>query len=429
MIASKTETGLPTNIKRPLQYACLAITAFLAFAFIWAATAQIATTVRVPGIIASDRPSHQIQHPRGGQIEAVFVKLHDQTEAGDLMFRIDMADQILQRETLLARRTLLHDELVEISPRLSRGDLPIASEATITPTTATFVLQDVNLAHRISELRVRRDAAEERLAAKIRENLARLELRDIAAQRLERMIPLAEVGVMSDQNLSELRQVVLNNDAVIATSESQIVNLEQEIEATGLRMQVLHSEHRKALAEKQHRHRAEIQEIEGRMARLGHLISNAEVFAPVAGQVTELPFLSEGMVAGAGATLAVIAEPLQEAEIALQIPPNYIDQTHIGQTGLLTITGLPQRSAPILHATIRAISEEPVRDPNGTTLHYLARATIDPDDLDQAHAALGTQFGLTVGMPLMIALEGEKTTFLSYLTAPLTQIMGGAFEN
>ena len=429
MTKTETNEGLPTQIKRPLQFTCFAIAAFLAFSFIWSATAQIATTVRVPGSIASDQPTHDIQHLRGGQIERVAVKLHQQIKANDLLFRFDMTDQILQRNSLQERRALLNNELIEISPRLMAGDLPIASEVSITPTTATFVLQDINLAHRISELRVRRDATEQRLAAKIREVLARQELRNIAAERLQKMEPLADTGIMSDQNMSELRQVVLNNDAVIATSESQIVNLEQGIEATGLRMQVLHSEHRRALAEKQHRHTSEIQEIEARIARLDHIISRAEVYAPATGQITELPYLSDGMVAGPGATLAVIAEPLLEAELALQIPPNYIDQTFVGQTGKLTIDGLPQRAAPILHAQITAISDEPVRDQYGGTLHYLARATIDNADLENAYTEMGEKFGLTVGMTLMIALEGEKTTLLSYLTAPLTQILSGAFEN
>lgn len=418
------DASLPKDIKRPLQLASFAILAFLAFVSVWSATAQIATTVRVPGLIAAERPSHRIQHPRGGQIEHISIKLHDQVSVGDLLFQFDVTDQLLQRATLLDRLQLLNDELVEIEPRLNRRDLPFTSEAEITPTTASFVMQDVNLAHRISELRVRRDAAGQRLDAKLRENLARQELRDIAATRLARMEPLAESGTMSTQQITELRQVVLSSDAQIATSESQIVALEQEIAATSLRMQVLHSDHRKMLADQQQRHRAEIQEIEGRIARLDHLIANAEIHAPAAGQITELPFHAQGMVAGPGATLAVVAEPLKGAEISLQIPPNYIDQTFVGQSGLITIPGLPQRAAPILHGEILAIADEPVRDQNGTTMHYLARALIDADDIAAANGLT-----LTVGMPLSIALEGEKTTLLSYVTAPLTQILTGAFEN
>lgn len=424
-----TTSAMPSAIKRPLKLASIALAVFLGFAAVWASTAQIATTVRVPGMIVSDRPSHQIQHPRGGQIGSVEVAIHEEVRAGDLLFTFDMADQILQRDTLLARRDHIRAEMTEISPRLAQNDLPVGSEAEITPVTASFVLQDVNLAHRISELRVRRDAAEERLTAKIRENAARIEMRDMASARLTRLQPLNETGVMSDQTLDQLRQTILNSEAVIATTESQIISLEQEIEATSLRMQVLHSDHRKTLAERQLRHQVELQEVEGRIARLTHLIDQAEVFASTSGQITDLPFHTDGMVAGPGATLATITEPLKDAEIELQIPTHYVDQTRVDQTGLLTITGLPQRNAPVLHMTVTAIADEPVRDPQGTPIHYLARGLIAEDDLTTAQLALGDRFSLAVGMPVSAALEGDKVTFLSYLTAPLTQIFQGAFED
>ena len=424
-----TQSSMPAAIKRPLKLASIALVLFLGFAATWASTAQIATTVRVPGLIVSDRPSHQIQHPRGGQIGEVLVTLHQKVREGDLLFTLDMADQILQRDTLLARRDHILAEMTEISPRLMQNDLPVGSEAEITPVTASFVLQDVNLAHRISELRVRRDAAVERLDAKIRENSARIEMRDMAVARLARLEPLGESGVMSDQTLDQLRQSILNSEAIIATSESQIISLEQEIEATSLRMQVLHSDHRKVLAERQLRHQVELQEVEGRIARLSHLIDQADVHASTSGQITDLPFHTNGMVAGTGATLATITEPLQDAEIELQIPTHYVDQTRVDQTGLLTITGLPQRSAPVLHMTVTAIADEPVRDPQGNPIHYLARGLIEEDDLATAQLALGDRFNLSVGMPVSAALEGDKVTFLSYLTAPLTQIFQGAFED
>ena len=129
---------LPADIKRPLLLTAFALVAFFAFAGVWATTAQIATTVRVPGTITSDRPSFLVQHPRGGQIGAVLAELHSTVQRGDLLYTFDMADQTLQQNTLIARRDHIIAEMVEISSRLSQNDFPITSTSQITPVTTSL---------------------------------------------------------------------------------------------------------------------------------------------------------------------------------------------------------------------------------------------------------------------------------------------------
>ncbi|MCH2076457.1 MAG: HlyD family efflux transporter periplasmic adaptor subunit [Rhodobacteraceae bacterium] len=155
----------------------------------------------------------------------------------------------------------------------------------------------------------------------------------------------------------------------------------------------------------------------------------ADIRSPVDGKVTELALGTEGVVAAAGMTLAMLTQPGDEHEIDLYVPPAYRDQVRAGHMGLLTINALSQRTAPTLRVTLTDPALEPVRDADGNSLHYRVRGVVDPEDIAAAREKLGALFRLSVGMPVNADMNGRNTTLWSFVTGPFTGLLGAAFED
>ena len=95
----------------------------------------------------------------------------------------------------------------------------------------------------------------------------------------------------------------------------------------------------------------------------------------------------------------------------------------------MTVNALSQRSAPQLRVTLTELALEPVRDAEGNSLHYLARAFVEPDDIEEARTTLGSRFQLSAGMPVSAAMNGRDTTLWAFVTGPFTGLLGAAFED
>lgn len=91
---------LPEEVKRPLHRAMWILGLFLVGFGVWATQAEFSTTLKIPGETGSTAPSIEIQHPEGGQLQAVHIALHAHVQAGDLLFRLDTQDADLRQEAL-----------------------------------------------------------------------------------------------------------------------------------------------------------------------------------------------------------------------------------------------------------------------------------------------------------------------------------------
>lgn len=423
--------GLPQDILRPLRRAGLALLCFFLFVTTWAAVAQIATSVRVPGTIGSLRPDHDVQHDTGGRLAQIHVRPYQNVAEGDLLFTFDTTEIRLQLQALEAQATRLRSEIEETGRRLEEPNPEFSIAKPESPlgrsVYAVYTQQDRSYAARRDELTAQIASSEAQRLATGTERAALENIRTLLTERLERLAPLTDRGVVTEREIEQARESLMSTDARIAALDRTVLSLAQQEAAARIRAQILTEERALEMAETRSSDLAQLADVEAEIGRLHHRLAIAEVRAPISGQVTDLFFDSPGEIAPPRTVLARLGQPLDGAAVDLKIPPMLVDQVRLGQEGLVTLDSLPQRSLPPLHVVVTAVSPLPGQDEATGNQLYRAKAEIAPEDLALAKERLGDRFNLVTGMPVSVALAGESTTLGAFLTSPLTAMWQNAF--
>ncbi|MEM6478772.1 MAG: HlyD family efflux transporter periplasmic adaptor subunit, partial [Pseudomonadota bacterium] len=313
---------------------------------------------------------------------------------------------------------------------LARTGAPRAGEAAaLASVQLAYLAQDTAFAANLAQISSDEAAVENRLLNLTKRKAAHLSRFEITRARYARGAELSQKGLLPRSEFEALARELHETDAQLLAFEAEALTLSQTARELALRRTRLIEERRERLATSRLTHERDLIDTEARIARLTETIERAAIHAPVAGKVTALALDTEGLVAGPGMTLAVVTQASKETQIDVFVPPSYIDQVRQRQEGLLTIPALPQRTAPKLRVTLEDLAREPMRDQNGNSLHYLARATINREDLALARVDLGPRFQLSVGMPVSLAMNGRDTTLWQFLTGPFTGLLGAAFED
>ncbi len=425
---------LPPSISRPLVYSSVTLLAFLSVTGVWAVVSEFSTTIRVSGTLSSQAPSAQVQHPNGGKVRLVAVDLLDRVNKGDVLFRLDVEDQTLKLSAVDQTIRRLEQERGEARARLGL-DIRLAEpdagnrEVENSSITASFAAREETYLSRQEDLAAQSEHARSRLDFQTAEIKRLDEQKSLLKDRLEKFMRLSAQGLTKISNVESLMQEALSLEIQIGKADAEMAAIENEIISLSLRSNLIEQEYRQILSDGLMANERELESLNADRARLLYTIETAEIKAPVSGLVSALNIDAEETVAAPGQTLAVISQPLVTAELDLKIMTQYIDQVSVGQEGLLTLSSLPQRNAPKIRIELTGIAEEPIVDPEGNPVAYLASASVNSDDLETARQQMADQFQISLGMPISATLVGRPTTLWSYLTAPFTSILDSAFED
>ncbi len=427
MMNSDTHT-LPKDVFRDVWRAGFVVLGFFVFVALWAGYAPIAKTIRISGEISPRQPSRTVQHPSGGRIETVHVALYDRVKKGDLLLTLDQSELLLTQSALTERAILLSEELDEIEQRLVTGTQTVPSDSRFSAITRMYQERDRSFTARLTTGRSRLKAAHENLKLLISSKAILENRHRNTTERLEKSQSLAKKGHVTQTQVEQLQEAVLQINVEISRQNLEIEAIKADIAAAETENDLIRSEHMTSLAEQKSTNQRELISIESELDRIAYVLSESKIRAPADGMITSLPFVAAGMVARPSDTLAVISLPLEDPEIELWIPARHIDQVSPDQDGQLTITSLPARDAPLLTARVLSVAEEPVKDRDGKVIHYLARASISADDVVAARNRMKDRFQLVQGMPISVALSVDSVTLGEFLIQPLWSIWKKAFE-
>lgn len=419
--------SLPTDVRRPLGWALVTAALFLGGAGAWAFFAPISTSLRLNGEIASQDFTYDIQHPKGGRLESTFVAPRQKIAAGDLLFRFDSSELLLEREALLSERRKLRTQVFESRRRLG---LPMESYPDMdTAISLAFAQRDALHNAEIVQSQNRLEVINARLEVLMNETAAQADLATVSKARLDRLLQLSGQGLIVQSDLDQTEESYHRVVADQAAKLSQLEALRGEARGITDQIAVLETRFEGDLAERLAQSELQLAETNARIARSDHAIAQNEVRAPVDGMTVELMANTNGLVFGPGQTLARISQPVSAPGAELRVPPMYIDQITTGQSGTLMIPGLPQREWPIVALHLDSISDDLQQDPVTGEEFYSAWAIFDAGDILAAQQALGDSFHLVRGMPAVATLEGRSTTLWAYLTEPITSLMKSGLQD
>jgi HlyD family secretion protein len=400
----------------------------------WAATTRLSGAVVAPGQLAVDSNVKKVQHPTGGVVGELRVRDGDHVTAGEVVVRLDAT----QARTSLAIITTALDEL---AARQARGEAERDG--------ATRVTFPHDLVARFDDPEVRRvttgeqklfeirRGAREGQKAQLREQIAQLHeqikgtTEQEAAKAKEIEWVQRELGGVRElwkQNLVPInRLTALERDATrlegergaLVAAEAQAKGRVAETELKILQIdEDLRTEVGKELADIRSK-RAEL--VEKRVAAADQL-KRIDLIAPQSGKVFQESVHTVGGVIQPGETVMLIVPDRDSLIVETKIPPQEIDQVHMGQHAKLRFAAFDQRTTPELNGEIVRIAADVTQDEKKNESYYAVRIRVPDSEL----ARLGGQKPVA-GMPVEAFLQTTPRTVVSYLVKPIRDQMARAF--
>ena len=376
----------------------------------------------------------KIQHPTGGIVGELLAREGDRVRQGDVLVRLDGT----QARASLA---IINRALDEMAARQARYEAERdGADAVVFPAGLTARAADPEVArliageHKLFEMR---HTARDGQRAQIREQIQQLhqQVEGVRAQlgAKSREVALVNkelegVRVLWKQNLVPISRVTaLERDVARLEGEqgslvaSQAMNRGRIAELQLKSHQIdqdLSTEVGKELAEI----RAKRSEMTERQVTADDQLKRHDLAAPQDGRVFQRSVHTIGGVVQAGEALMLIVPADDSLIVEARVPPQEIDQVHVGQQAILRFAAFSQQTTPQLTGEVVHIGADVSQDDKASAPYYSVRIRVR--DLAQ----LG---GLTLlaGMPVEAFMQTAPRTVASYLVKPFADQVVRTFRS
>lgn len=389
----------------------------------WGATAQLNSAVIGSGVVKVDRELKTVQHADGGTLSAILLAPGDPVAAGEVILRLDT------RETEAAM-ALLRVQLVDLTVRAARlvaerdglaePEAPAGFLAAY-PEAAQALAGETRL---LAGARAEREAERQVLALKaeqLAQDTAALDARrlalvrqlEVASGTVTRSGSLAGSGILAKAQVEAAESEQARVTGALRETEAQILSnavqgREIAVRADRLDRTAAFEAHRK------------LREIEPVIAETGQKIhalelrlARAEVKAPVAGRIHELPVNTIGQVVGPGEVLATIVPEGADLVIEFRVPVTDIDQLSTGQEARLRFPAFDRRTTPELAGRIATVAPASTTDPTSGASFFLATAS-PAEGISLPDGAI-----LVPGMPVEVYVTTRSRTAYDFIAQPI----------
>ena len=277
--------------------------------------------------------------------------------------------------------------------------------------------QKAQLKERIGQLQEQIQGLTDQIAAKQREIvLIGEELKGVRELWQKNLVQITRVTALErdaarlEGERGSLVSTIAQTKGKITETELQILQIDQD----------LRTEVGKDLAEI----RGKVSELVEKRVAAEDQLKRVDIRAPQDGTVHQLSVHTVGGVMTPNGEPIMLIVPRADAlTVEARIPPQEIDQVHVGQRAVLRFSAFNQRTTPELNGSGEPGLGGRVGGPEDGSQFYTVRIGIPAEEL----ARLGG-LKLVPGMPVESFIQTQERTVLSYLTKPLTDQALKAFR-
>jgi len=392
----------------------------------WAALAELATAVISSGRVVVDSNVKAIQHRRGGIVREILVGDGDKVRAGQVLVRLDTTEaeaevEILQQQLdfgqALEARLLAEqsgaDQVLFPQDMLSRR-----GSATI----AQILGGQSGLFHARRQNRDGAIAIANQRAVHTRDEIAGFQA-EVRARRQEQAVireELAVKGRLFDKKLTVLSQVLRlrRQDAALearfGTLAAQIARARKIKGDAEMQALQIRNDFREKVESELRDTRARKYQVSSRLRAATFVLRESVIRAPEDGVVVGRQVHAVGAVLRPGETVLELVPTQDSLVIEARVQPRDVDNLSIGQIADIRLTGLPQRTTPVLNGRVTYLAADVARDPVSGSDYFEVRIEVP----EQEVARLGDDH-LMPGMPADVAIKTGRRTPLDYLIQPL----------
>jgi HlyD family secretion protein len=152
-------------------------------------------------------------------------------------------------------------------------------------------------------------------------------------------------------------------------------------------------------------------------------LKRVDIRAPQDGMVFQSAVHTVGGVITAGDAIMLIVPDADQLSVESRVNPQDIDQIQIGQSTVLRLSTLNQRSTPELVGKVTRIAADASTDQRTGQSYFLIRIAMPPEEI----VKLG-EIRLLPGMPVEAFVQTGERTMISYLTKPLRDQLNRMFR-
>lgn len=401
----------------------------------WAATTQLSGAVIASGKLVTDTNVKKVQHPTGGVVGELLVKEGDRVKQGDVVVRLDGTQA-------KANLGIVTKALEEMAARQARFEAERDNTKTVDfPADLMSRANDPEIARLMSgeqRLFEMRRTARDGQKAQLKEQIQQLNLQiegtqaqEVAKGKEIKLVgqELEGVRMLWKQNLVPISRVTtLERDAArmegersalvasLAQSRGRIAELELKIHQID---QDLATEVGKEMAEI----RAKKSEMTERRISADDQLKRIDLVSPQDGRVFQRNVHTVGGVVQAGEPLMLIVPDSDSLIVDAKVPPQDIDQIHIGQHAVLRFAAFNQRTTPEVDGEVIHIGADVSQEDKATEPYYSVRIRVSEGELSRLE---GLQ--LLAGMPVEALIQTTPRTVASFLVKPLSDQIERAFR-
>ena len=392
----------------------------------WAGTMKLSGAIIAPGQVVVDSNVKKVQHPTGGIVGELLVHDGDRVKAGQVLVRLD--DTITR-----ANLAIVTKGLTELAARKARleserdGDDSVKFPAELlaqakNPDVAAVldgerklfelrrnarIGQKEQLRQRIEQLKeeirgfqAQKDSKEKQTALVNREAAGVQDLWKLKLVPLTKVTELQREAARLDGEAGQLIAQAAEAAGKISETELQIIQVDRDLASE--------------VAKETREIDSKIGEYIERKVTAEDQLKRVDIRAPQDGMVFQSAVHTVGGVITAGDTIMQIVPNADQLSVESRVNPQDIDQIQPGQSVVLRLSTLNQRSTPELNGKVTRIAADVSTDQRTGQSYYLIRIAMPPEEI----AKLG-DIRILPGMPVEAFVQTGERTMISYLTKPL----------
>ena len=400
----------------------------------WAATAPLATAVIAPAVVMVDGSRKQVQHLEGGIVRDILVQDGALVVKDQVLLRLDetrakatlgIAKSALDAALVLEARLVAERDVTDLrfpealmvrSGEANVAEMMRAQSALFAARRGSIDGQRAILRQRIIQFEQEIRGLEAQLAA--RETQSALIEEELIGQR-----ELLKTGLTQRSRVLGLEREAARIRGERGERVSDIARSRNAIGGTELELLQVERTFQEKVASDIRDAQAQIADLRERVGAAEQVLAHIDIRAPVSGTAVGQSAHTVGGVIKPGETIIEIVPADTRLMVEAQLNPADIDNVAIGQESEVRLTGLKQRTTPVLVGKVGYVSADRLTDPRSGAPYFVTRIDLPPGESARLGAIL-----VQPGMPAEVMIRQRERTVLDYLLQPITDAMARAWR-
>ncbi len=403
----------------------------------WMAFSPLATSVVASGQVSADANKKTVQHLEGGIVKDILVKDGDYVNKGDTIIVLDstqieaslrnLKNQYYESIARMARLEAQKNkslsikfpqEILEIKNRVDIKKIIRGQRNILVSKIKSLEEETLVTKKRISQFENQIDG----LTSKINSDKQSLESIQTDIDEQEELFKDELVDI---KRLRELRRQEIQLNGEIASANSEILRIKDQIEETKSMERLRNKEFYNEIANSMVETRISIMDLQSKIDSLVDKLNRIEIDAPVSGYVTGMEIHTVGGVVPASKPILDIVPKHSELFLVGQVKSADIDKLKVGLLADTRFSAFNMQQTTVVESKVVNISADTFINEQTGEPYYEVKLILTEKGVQQLAE---NQFFLLPGMPAEIMIKvGDRTT-LSYLVKPFTDMLSRSFN-